>query len=164
MTSIAATPTVATPTKTGADGTQYSTGVDRTAMDTDTFLKLLVAQLKYQDPSNPTDTTQFMSQTAQFTAVEKTTQLKDLTQKVLDAQLTQTGTSLVGKTVTYNDASGTAHTGLVSGCTIGATTPNLTIDGVSVLLTAVTGVTTPPPSSTPATADPSADPSADPTG
>ena len=33
----------------------------------DAFLKLLVAQLKYQDPSKPADSTQFMAQTAQFT-------------------------------------------------------------------------------------------------
>jgi flagellar basal-body rod modification protein FlgD len=134
-------PATKTPTTTGADGkTTYSTGVDRTAMDTNTFLKLLVAQLQYQDPSNPTDTSQFMSQTAQFTAVEKTTQLNDLTQKVLDAQLTQTGTSLVGKTVTFTDASGTAQSGLVTGCTLGSTTPNLTINGLTVQLSAVTSV------------------------
>ena len=38
-------------------------------LDQDTFLKLLVAQLKYQDPSSPSDPTQFMSETAQFTVV-----------------------------------------------------------------------------------------------
>jgi flagellar basal-body rod modification protein FlgD len=130
------------PTTSTADGTTFSTGTDRTAMDTNTFLKLLVAQLKYQDPSNPTDSSQFLAQTAQFTAVEKTTQLTDLTQKVLDAQNSQTATSLLGKTVSYTDASGAARTGLVTGCTLGASSPNLTVDGLQILLTSVTGVTT----------------------
>ena len=139
VTGIAST---TTPTTTGADGkTAYSTSTDRTAMDTNTFLKLLVAQLKYQDPSNPTDTSQFMSQTAQFTAVEKTAQLNDLTQKVLNAQLGQTGTSLVGKTVSYTDASGATQSGLVTGCTLGQSDPNLTINGVTIQLSAVTAVT-----------------------
>ena len=40
-------------------------------MGKDVFLKLLVAQLKYQDPSNPADSSQMMSQTATFTQVEK---------------------------------------------------------------------------------------------
>ena len=55
------------------------------SFDKDTFLKLLVAQLKYQDPTNPTDATQFMSQTAQFTMVEKLDALSTLDQQVLDA-------------------------------------------------------------------------------
>lgn len=37
----------------------------------DTFLTLLVAQLKYQDPMNPTDSTQFTGQLAQFSQVEQ---------------------------------------------------------------------------------------------
>lgn len=140
MTSISATST-STPTVTGKDGTSFSTGTDRTAMDTNTFLKLLTAQLKYQDPSNPTDSSQFMAETAQFTAVEKQVQLADLTQKVLNASLTQTAASLVGKTVGYTDASGTARTGVVSSASLQSSTPNLTINGVQVALDKVTSVT-----------------------
>ena len=136
-----------TTTTTGAAptlpaGTTFSTSTDRTAMDTNTFLKLLVAQLQYQDPSNPMDSSAFMAQTAQFTSVEKMTQLTDQTQKVLDATLGQTGTSLVGKTVTYTDVAGNSHTGQVTGCTVGAAMPNLTIDGVQVQLSSVSAVTT----------------------
>jgi flagellar basal-body rod modification protein FlgD len=38
----------------------------------DTFLKLLVAQLKNQNPLSPTDGTQFLTQLAQFTQLEQT--------------------------------------------------------------------------------------------
>jgi flagellar basal-body rod modification protein FlgD len=37
------------------------------------FLQLLVAQLKHQDPLNPTDGTQFLTQLAQFQQLEQTT-------------------------------------------------------------------------------------------
>ena len=40
------------------------------SLNENTFLTLLVAQLKYQDPMNPADSTQFLSQTAQFTQVQ----------------------------------------------------------------------------------------------
>ncbi len=38
------------------------------------FLQLLIAQLKHQDPSNPADGTAFVTQLAQFTTLEQTTQ------------------------------------------------------------------------------------------
>ena len=44
----------------------------------DDFLKLLVAQLQNQDPSNPTDGTQFMGQLAQFSSLEQMTNVSQL--------------------------------------------------------------------------------------
>ena len=43
----------------------------------DTFLKLLVAQLQYQNPLDPTDSVQFVTQLAQFSQLEQTTQMAD---------------------------------------------------------------------------------------
>ena len=65
---------------TGSAGTTYtpaaSSTVDRPdQMGKDTFLKLLVAQMRYQDPSNPVDSSQMMAQTATFSQVEKLEQL-----------------------------------------------------------------------------------------
>jgi flagellar basal-body rod modification protein FlgD len=39
----------------------------------DVFLQLLIAQLKNQDPSQPTDGTQFVTQLAQFTTLQEQT-------------------------------------------------------------------------------------------
>jgi flagellar basal-body rod modification protein FlgD len=52
------------------------------------FLQLLIAQLKHQDPENPADGTQFVTQLAQFTTLEQTTQSRlDLDQmlKIMQA-------------------------------------------------------------------------------
>ena len=131
-------------TGTGSPGTS-TTGVSKD-FDKDTFLKLLVAQLKYQDPTNPTDATQFMSQTAQFTVVEKLDALSTLDQKVLDATRGQSAAALIGRQVTYTDYSGTSRTGTVTGTTFGSQNPTLTVDGKQVALDAVTAVgTTVPP-------------------
>lgn len=43
----------------------------------DTFMKLLVAQIRNQNPLNPQDGTQFVSQLAQFTTLEQSTQMRD---------------------------------------------------------------------------------------
>ena len=110
--------------------------------DSETFLKLLVAQLKYQDPSSPTDATQFMSQTAQFTVVEKLDALSKMNQEVLDTSRAQSAAALIGQKVTYTDYSGTSRTGTVTGTTFGSQNPTLTVDGKQVALDTVTGVGT----------------------
>lgn len=143
MTSISAYGSGQTPTMIGVDGTQFSAPTDRTTMDTNTFLKLLVAQLQYQDPSNPADSSQFMAQTAQFTAVEKMQELTALQQQSLDASRSLTATGLVGRTVTYTDVSGIERTGLATSATVGAGMPRLTVDGVEVELAAVNRVSAP---------------------
>ena len=47
------------------------------ALGQDTFLQLLVTQLKYQDPLNPMDSAQSLLQTAQFTMVDKLNVIAD---------------------------------------------------------------------------------------
>jgi flagellar basal-body rod modification protein FlgD len=42
-----------------------------------TFLQLLIAQIKHQDPLNPTDSVQFLSQLAQFSELEQMIGIRD---------------------------------------------------------------------------------------
>jgi flagellar basal-body rod modification protein FlgD len=102
--------------------------------DKDTFLKLLVAQLKYQDPSNPADPTQFMSQTAQFTQVEKLGDIADL----MKSQRLVNASALVGHTVNYMDETGAKLTGTISSAKLnGDSEPMLHIGNTDVLLSKV---------------------------
>ena len=120
-------------------------------LDQDTFLKLLVAQMKYQDPSNPADATQFLTQTAQFTQVEKLGAIADSVAKLdtlasgqasmLQSQLMLGASNLIGKTVTAKDPAGGADvTGVVTSATFGGSTPTLRIGDKDVALSDVKDV------------------------
>ena len=94
----------------------------------DTFLKLLVAQLRYQDPTNPTDGSQFLAQTAQFTTVEKLNEMAQLGGESLAAQQVLSASSLVGRGVTYAGDAGDV-TGTVTAARLTADGPVLTVRG-----------------------------------
>jgi flagellar basal-body rod modification protein FlgD len=87
----------------------------------DAFLKLLVAQLRYQDPTNPTDSSQFMAQTAQFTQVEKLEEIAAANAEMLSAQSLLAVSGLVGRTVTYTGADGSPVSGVVTSASFGIT-------------------------------------------
>ena len=63
------------------------------------FLQLLVAELQHQDPTSPTDPTQYMSQMASFSTVEQQVQ----TNSTLDALLSAQASTIIGKSVTSAD-------------------------------------------------------------
>jgi len=134
----------------GQAASSKSGGVD-TKSDKDMFLKLLVAQMKYQDPTKPTDASQFLGQTAQFTLVEKMEALQDSQAEMVSTNHIQAATALVGHTVSWNDpklkdAEGKAvvKTGVVDGVTITNGVPTLLIGTVEIALSDITKVTKTP--------------------
>jgi flagellar basal-body rod modification protein FlgD len=50
---------------------------DKLGADKTTFLRLLVTQLQNQNPLNPSDGVEFVTQLAQFTALEQSTSMRD---------------------------------------------------------------------------------------
>jgi flagellar basal-body rod modification protein FlgD len=56
--------------QTATSTSSMSSGLS-TKVDKDEFLKLLVAQLKNQDPMNPVDNQQFLTQLATFSSLEQ---------------------------------------------------------------------------------------------
>lgn len=88
-------------------------GVNPSMNDKNLFLKLLVAQLKYQNPMQPTDPTSFLSQSAQFTMIEKLDQLAATNQASQASAQLLSSSALIGKAVSWKDGSGTVQTATV---------------------------------------------------
>jgi flagellar basal-body rod modification protein FlgD len=106
-------------------------------MGKDTFLKLLVAQLKYQNPLSPTDGTEFMAQTAQFTVVEKLDELSKQNAELISANRALGASGLIGKQVVTSGLDGSDVVGTVTGVRFDAGGPVLLTGDTEVSLTAV---------------------------
>ena len=77
-------------------------------MDKEAFLQLLVAQMKYQDPLEPTSNTEYIAQYAQFSQVEQM-------QNMSSSMDLQRASSLVGKEVYIKTTTSSGDTKLVQG-------------------------------------------------
>ena len=129
-------------TGTTATGATPATTTDKNKeLGKDDFLKLLVAQLQSQDPLNPMDDTEFISQMAQFTSLE---QMKNVSNAV---QITQ-ATAYIGKQVTWDDDKGVQQTGVVKSVRIASGEPKIVVGDQSLALDKITSVTDAPATTT----------------
>jgi len=138
MTTVGATnsATAAAAIATGA----VATKAPDNNLGQDAFLKLLVAQLKNQDPMNPVQGADFIAQTATFTQVEKLTEMARQNDQMILAQKINQASSLVSHAVSYVDSAGKEAAGVVDSVTMGAAGPVLSIAGKPVPLSSVTEV------------------------
>jgi flagellar basal-body rod modification protein FlgD len=72
-------------------------------VDYQSFLKLLVAELKNQDPTEPMDATQYMAQLASFSNVEQNIQTNNKLDDILQTSYLQQAGSIIGRTLTTPD-------------------------------------------------------------
>lgn len=87
----------------GGDTTSKKNGLDAnktSGLDKEAFLQLLVAQMQYQDPLEPMDNTEYISQLATFSQLEATQNLSDTISQGM-------ANGLVGKYVILNTDAGT---------------------------------------------------------
>ena len=142
---------------TGATSTDTASGGTQQTLTQNDFLKLLVAQMQNQDPTNPQSDTAMAAQMAQFTSLTQSSAMS-ASLAMLQAN------SLIGSTVTVaTDATGHTTSGVVQSIQLGSGAsggqPQILINGtpynlsqvLSVAPTATGSTTT---SSTPATSSP----------
>ena len=122
-----------------AAGSTAATSSNKSSIDSGAFLKLLVAQLKYQDPSKPVDSAQFMAQTAQLQMVETLHELVSQNAAVIAGQNSLSALALVGQRVTYS-VGGVSASGTVDSVKLTAGGPTLLVNATEVPLSSVTEV------------------------
>jgi flagellar basal-body rod modification protein FlgD len=96
----------------------------KATVDYDSFLRLLVAELKNQDPTKPMDSTDFVAQLATFSQVEQTIQTNTKLDQMLQSSALAQADSLIGREITTADGK---TTGVVAEVKI-------TSDGITAVL------------------------------
>jgi flagellar basal-body rod modification protein FlgD len=117
----------------------------------DTFLKLLVAQLKYQNPLSPSDPTQFLAQTAQFTMVEKLNDIASSGSVQTTAQQQLTAATMIGKNVAWS-IDGQTGSGMVTSAKFTSDGAVVVVGGNTIPLADVTEIAAATPPATGAAA------------
>ena len=124
-----------TPTTTKTSATANN------GLGKDTFMKLLVAQMRQQNPMEPTDDKEMIAQMTQFSMLEQITNLATSSAASATAGQVNQAVSLIGHQVTYTDADGGAHSGTVDRVGFKNGSPLLTIgDATDVAPSQITEV------------------------
>lgn len=143
VSSLTSSPVVSSVTDLMTTQKQVTSPNPNGELGKDAFLKLLVAQLKYQDPSSPVDSSQFMAQTAAFTQVEKLDAMAKDSAANLALQQGLAASALVGRTVSYVDENGITQRGVVTSASFGGSgsaEPAVHIGDTAVPLSSIVSV------------------------
>lgn len=94
----------------------------------DDFLKLLITQLRYQDPTNPMKDKEFISQMAQFSALEQMTNMSKSFEKLSSSLGIRRDLDLLGKVIKFQHGDGEVVRGRVTNIKTG-TIPQVMVNG-----------------------------------
>lgn len=122
----------------GAGNTTDNTLQALSGIGSDGFMRLLVAQLQYQNPLEPSDPSDMMLQTAQLAQLDATNQMVELQQRNFGLQQAVMAAGMVGSEVVATDTDGLAVTGVVDAVRYTVVGPVLEVDGREVALGEVT--------------------------
>lgn len=104
------------------------------------FLQLLVAQMKSQNPLEPTSNQEFLGQLAQFSTLSGIETLNSNFSDLMSLQQITQGSSLIGKQVAYMDPENQAVSGIVQSVAVTDGKMQLQVGGNLVTLDRILGV------------------------
>ncbi|MHB8883493.1 MAG: flagellar hook assembly protein FlgD [Methylovirgula sp.] len=132
-----------TQSATGASSSSPTTNIaaQSATVNYNQFLQLLVAELQNQDPTSPTNPTQYMSQLASFSSVEQQIQTNSKLDTMLTSSALSQAEALIGQTVTSADGKTSGTVASVTLSAGGAVNATLS-DGSTIPLNSGSGAAT----------------------
>lgn len=135
-----------TTTSALTTGTAVSSG--KQVMDNEMFMALLVTQLTHQDPSDPMDTNQMMTQQVQMAQMEQTVAQTETIQEQFALTMRMAAMGVVGQQVSYYDAEGTVVTGEALAASFANSVPSIKVGDTDVSLDSILSVNSTPTQTT----------------
>ena len=135
--------TSAASATSGSTGTSSSSSAYTDRMQSigvQDFTKMLVAELKNQDPMEPMKNSDMLQQISQIRAISSSDQLSTTLQSVLLGQNVATAGNLIGRSVTGLDGNGARVTGTVNSVSIANGAATLNVGSSTLSLTNVTQI------------------------
>ena len=108
----------------------------------DDFMKLMMAQLRHQDPMKPMDDQAFIAQVAQFNSLDQMTKLNETITAMFGAQQLAEASGMIGRFVTALGPDGEDVSGVITSVSVEKGTSKLHIGNTKVDLNKVTAVAT----------------------
>jgi flagellar basal-body rod modification protein FlgD len=141
--SVSALSSATTKSATSAAGTDSSSTSkigNAAGMGKDDFMQLLVAQLKNQDPMKPMDDKEFVTQLAQFSALEASQKMTETIEALSASEMIVQAATLIGKQATAKLPTGETVTGVISQVKIQDGKPIAVINGKDVDTSLITQI------------------------
>jgi flagellar basal-body rod modification protein FlgD len=113
------------------------------SLDSDVFMKLLVTQLKYQDPGAPMDTNQMMAQSVQLSMMEKMTELSTGAKESFSLQMRTAAAQIVGSEVSFALPDGSSGTGVATSVSFASGVPIVAVGDRKIPLDSISGISIP---------------------
>jgi flagellar basal-body rod modification protein FlgD len=111
----------------GAIGSTNPETLRNAGIGQEDFMRILLTQLRFQDPLKPVDNQQFVAQLAQFSALEINRQQSEKIDTLLTIQAADQAVGLVGKNVEVRNAQGST-VGSVTAISFASGEPRLTVN------------------------------------
>jgi flagellar basal-body rod modification protein FlgD len=109
-------------------------------MGKDDFMKLLMEQLKNQDPMKPMEDKEFITQLAQFSSLESIDALTEQMEALTGSQMLVQAATLIGKPATAKLTSGEVVTGTISQVKMIDGKPTAVINGKEIDTSLITTI------------------------
>ena len=120
-----------TTSPTAATASQTATANAAPTVDYNAFLRLLIAQIRNQDPTKPMDSTQYMAQLASFSSVEQAVQTNAKLDALMTNSMLSQADAVIGRTLVSADG---AVSGRVASVTLTKSGLMATLEGGAQVL------------------------------